>query len=469
MSDKKNDNVIFNDPDFADFLKGYEETGYPGDFTEKYILLECLSERTGTDTFLVQDPSGRLNIAKSYNKSTWSISGREDILKNLVHPGLPGYVETLEDDNKIVIIREYIEGTALDRYMVDQEPDQKEIVNLCIKLCDIIAFLHHRDQPVIHRDIKPQNVIVTPEKDIALIDFDIARIYHSDRDTDTVFFGTRAYAPPEQYGFAQTDARTDIYSFGILLRYLLTGSPRNNKNIRLYRPLEKIIKKCTAFDPKERYTDIDQVKKALQKANPRSQRIHMAGCFICGLLIAAMVGFGGYRAYKVVTYDPFNADAIPKVLNDQERITDAVDYLNGKYNTDLFDSADELATVGLLRTVLINLYGLDRDYVYAINNDMPHESPDFFLPWGWDDDQFLDRENVVYAAIKVHDPELVADWSSLKDDNGYYPGCRVAEAFAQKCGIMTGANRPKDITVGELALIFANTDRVFDAADQTKK
>ena len=77
----------------------------------------------------------------------------------------------------------------------------------------------------------------------------------------------------------------------------------------------------------------------------------------------------------------------------------------------------------------------------------------------------LDRDIAVYAAVKVHDPAIVADWSSLKDDNGFYPGVRVAVAFAQKYGIMNGANHPGDIPIGELALILANTDRVFETAE----
>ena len=80
------------------------------------------------------------------------------------------------------------------------------------------------------------------------------------------------------------------------------------------------------------------------------------------------------------------------------------------------------------------------------------------------DGQTLNRDIAVYAAVKVHDPAIVADWSGLKDDNGYYPGVRVAMAFAEKTGIMTGVNRPGDITLGELALILANADRVFETA-----
>ena len=88
------------------------------------------------------------------------------------------------------------------------------------------------------------------------------------------------------------------------------------------------------------------------------------------------------------------------------------------------------------------------------------------MPWGWDDGQTVRKETAVYAAVKVHDPSLVAEdqWSKLADDNGEYPGARVALMFAEDTGILTGANQPYDITTGELALIFANADRVFDAA-----
>ena len=157
--------------------------------------------------------------------------------------------------------------------------------------------------------------------------------------------------------------------------------------------------------------------------------------------------------------------AIPGYMSDEERINDAVSYMKGKYSTSMFDEIDEIATVGDLRTAMIDLYGLNRDYVYTINEDMPQESDAYFMPWGWDDGQTLSRDIAVYAAVKVHDPAIVADWSELKDDNGYYPGVRVATAFAEKTSIMTGANRPGDITLGELALILANADRVFETAN----
>ena len=445
----------------------YDNARYPREFTERFTIMECLAERSGVDTFLVQDCDENPFIAKCYDKSIWSLADNGDILENLSHEGLPHAVASFDGQDMAIRVREYVAGIPLDRYAHENDLSEEGIVRICSDLCDILAYLHHQPDPIIHRDIKPGNIIVKPDGSIALIDFDIARVYRVGNETDTRFFGTIAYAPPEQYGFSQTDARADIYSLGVLLRYLLTGSARENKNVRVYRPLQKIIQKCTAFSPEDRYTDIGQVKAALLRANPHSQRLRIAGIAAAGVVLAALLAFAGVKAYEAATYTPFSSDAIPAVLNDEERIADAVSYLQGKYNTHLFDDADETATVGLLRQTLIELYGLDRDYVYNFQEEgLPGESDEFFMPWGWDDGQTVRLETAVYAAVKVHDPSLVAEseWSKLPDDNGEYPGGRVAMLFAEETGILTGAGQPYDISVGELALVFANADRVFDSA-----
>ncbi len=449
---------------FMRIQDAYDESHYPSEFASEYSMMECLAERNGVDTFLVQNHAGDSFVAKCYDKSIWSVT--DGILDGVSHPGLPKQLAAFENQDMLVTVREYIKGTPLDRYMKENELTEKEIIRICARLCDILACLHHRDEPIIHRDIKPQNIIVRPDESIVLIDFDIARVYRDGNDMDTRIFGTLAYAPPEQFGFSQTDCRTDIYSLGVLLRYLLTGSTKENKNVKVYRPLAKIISKCTGFAPKERFSDVTQVKKALLQANPKSQRLRAAAIAVCALTAAALLTFGGVKAYQAITYTPFTADAIPAVLSDEERIADAVSYMKVKYVTNMFDATDDVASVGLLRRAMIELYGLERDYVYGVNTEIPNESDEFFMPWNWADGQTVDRDVMVYATVKVHDPAIVADWSSLKDDNGYYPGLRVAVAFAEETGIVTGANRPKDITVGEMALILANADRVFEAAEK---
>ncbi|MBQ1554314.1 MAG: hypothetical protein IIZ68_02530, partial [Clostridia bacterium] len=200
-------------------------------------------------------------------------------------------------------------------------------------------------------------------------------------------------------------------------------------------------------------------------ANPKSQALRMAAIAVCAVLAVVLLTFTGVKIYQAVTYTPFTDDAIPAYLSDEQRIAEAVTYMKDKYGTAMFDETDNIATVGDLRAAMIDLYGLNRDYVYGINTEMPQESDAFFMPWGWDDVQTVDWDIAVYAAVKVHDPSIVANWSGIKDDNGYYPGVRAAMAFAEKTGILTGVNRPGDITLGEMALILANADRVFEAAE----
>lgn len=311
-------------------LQSYDDSVYPEAFLEQYTPMACLADRNGITTFLVQNRKGERLVARCCDRERSAGLNSLSLLRGLSHPGLPRCLDAMENGRMTVALREYVEGVPLDLYAAENELSEREITDICIRLCDILGFLHHRDEPIIHRDIKPQNVIVRPDGSLVLIDFDIARVYRAESETDTTFFGTVGYAPPEQYGFSQTDVRADIYSLGVLLRWLLTGSTRENKNVRVYRPLEKIIARCTAFSP--------------------------------------------------------------------------------------------------------------------------------------NDTQFIRLDTAVYAAVKAHDPTLIADWSSLKEDTGQYPGERVAMDFAEKTGITTGANRPFDISVGELALVFANTDRVFDAA-----
>ena len=139
--------------------------------------------------------------------------------------------------------------------------------------CDILIYLHGLERPIIHRDIKPQNIIVKPDGKISLIDFDTARVYQSDSKSDTQFIGTREYAPPEQYGFSQTDARTDIYSVGVVLGWLLTGKTDAEE---VYRKagrnrLTSIYKKCTAFSPEHRFDSAKNLKAALIRSDGKQK------------------------------------------------------------------------------------------------------------------------------------------------------------------------------------------------------
>ena len=452
----------------SDIENAFDASRYPADFLKKYDQLECLAAGHGTETFLVkQKGDEQLYVAKCYDKNLYCFVHESKILKSLNHGGLPAFADEFQSASTVCIVREYIEGKPLDRYMSENHPANRDIIHIGIQLCDILIYLHGREKPVIHRDIKPQNVIVKDGGQIALIDFDISRVYHSEAEADTQFFGTREYAPPEQYGFSQTDSRTDIYAFGVLLRYMLTGSEKENPNVHVYKPLERIIRKCTAFAPKERFYNATAVKKALLAANPKAQRMRKTLTALCAVAVIALCVFGGVKWYQYATFDPFAEGTVPAVQTDADRVADAVSYMKDKYGTDLFDDTESYADIGFVKTILTDVYGYDSDYVHALPEDgPPHESEKNFLPWGMGDEQYVPRDVMVYVAVKIYWKDKVSDYSSLKDDNGYYPGVRVAVAFAEEAGILTGVGRPEDITKGEVAILLANADRVFEV---TKK
>ena len=116
---------------------------------------------------------------------------------------------------------------------------------------------------------------------------------------------------------------------------------------------------------------------------------------ICMAAVVGLLVYGGIRIYRYITYTPFTEGAIPAYMTDEERVKDAVSYMKNKYGTDMFDNDTDIAHVGDLRRAMIELYGLDRDYVYGINTDMPQENDAYFLPWGWEDEQNIDRDPII--------------------------------------------------------------------------
>lgn len=279
----------------ADIESVFAESSYPPDFLAAYDQMECLANHSGRETFLVRRKTdGVQAIAKCYDRKAFPLKPDTSLLRELKGAGLPEYYEEFSNDRILCVVREYIEGTPLNIYAKEKTLKQPEILSIAGQLCDILEILHSHRPPVIHRDIKPENIIVRPDGDICLIDFDIARTVSPDGDADSVIFGTRGYAPPEQYGFEQTDQKADIYASGVLLRWLMTGSVRDNPNIQIDPAIRKTINRCTAFSPEDRFESIAQVKASLSTAGKPRIRISkrmLIYLFIAGVLLLGL-GFG---------------------------------------------------------------------------------------------------------------------------------------------------------------------------------
>ena len=183
-------------------------------------------------------------------------------LKSSHIPGTPKIFHVIRDGHKLIVIEEYIRGTALSDFISRRGPlDLDTALHITLKLCDILSSLHSLRPPVIHRDITPSNVLITSSLDVFLIDFNASRQYRRNRKRDTILMGTDKYAAPEQFGFCQSDARTDIYSLSVLLNVMLTGFPPGEF---LYRgKISKVIERACSMEPGKRYPSVKVFKKLL--------------------------------------------------------------------------------------------------------------------------------------------------------------------------------------------------------------
>ena len=285
-----------------------------------YDLTELISERPGMWTLLAQRKSdGKKCVAKLFSGTMRKSGKREaDILRKLDHPDIPKLVEYMEDGDTCVVIREYAEGKPLDRYVAERVISEPVIIGIGMKICCVLEYLHGLPEPVIHRDIKPQNIIVDDSGEIKLIDFGISRIRNEQSAVDTVFAGTVAYAPPEQYGFRQTDQRADIYSLGMVLQYMLTGNvdTTSDKCGTEGSCLGEIIGKCTSFAPEKRFRNIKELHKSLARLNRRpAPRALIAGllavCFMIGGVLGSLAGVAYERGKAADPLSDTSGEVMP--------------------------------------------------------------------------------------------------------------------------------------------------------------
>jgi eukaryotic-like serine/threonine-protein kinase len=169
---------------------------------------------------------------------------------------------------------EYVQGETLASVLYRLGPSPELASDVILRACSAVRELHEGfNPPIIHRDLKPGNIILSQER-LALIDFGIARVYNENSETDTIRFGTRRYAPPEQFGFGQTDVRSDAYSLGMLLFYCLTARTANSKDRKrnfsdanVPEEFRKVVRKACAFDPEARYRTVAELQQAVSSAN----------------------------------------------------------------------------------------------------------------------------------------------------------------------------------------------------------
>lgn len=226
---------------------------------EKYELSTYVSVKTIRETEFVKVELTENSLdGLNYIKKTYHSDKRAvfNVLADIRNAHIPEIFGVYFGKDTIVIER-YIQGDTLEQLISEGKSfSQSQVRTVFDNLLDAIETLHKNN--IIHRDIKPSNVIITENGEAILIDYSIARPYSDKRDSDTELLGTIGYAAPEQFGFAQSDYRTDIYALGLTLKEII-----NHRNAS--QKLCNAIERCTEFDPSRRFQSVDEIRRYIKK------------------------------------------------------------------------------------------------------------------------------------------------------------------------------------------------------------
>lgn len=183
-----------------------------------------------------------------------------EYLRTHINAHIPRIYHWWQEESKpgtLVVLEEFINGKTLSEVLSSRCPPSSEIRRRwLLELCDALEFLHRADPQIIHRDVKGENILINDDGVLKLIDYDAAKVYHPEETRDTVLLGTDGSAAPEQYGFGQSDGRTDIFAVGRLIEQMFPGDPM----------LKPIAEKACRLDPKDRYQTIRELRRAVLMA-----------------------------------------------------------------------------------------------------------------------------------------------------------------------------------------------------------
>ena len=264
---------------------------------KRYRIVEILGQGGMGSVYRAVDENLGVEVAVKENLFTTDEYSRQFrleavILANLRHPNLPRVSDHfVVGEQGQYLVMDFIEGEDLRQRMErDGTIAEDDAVQVGAAICDALAYLHSRKPSILHRDIKPGNVKITPDGHIFLVDFGLAKVVQGAQVTTT---GARAmtpgYSPPEQYGTARTDPRTDIYSLGATLYAALCGvipedglaramdnaqlTPLRKRNTKVSRRLAAAIEKAMSVDPADRFQTAEEFKKALLSSKSKTQQL----------------------------------------------------------------------------------------------------------------------------------------------------------------------------------------------------
>ncbi len=198
------------------------------------------------------------------------------LLARLMHPNLPRIYDHFCENGRWYLVMDFIEGETLEERLSRMPNGQlplAEVLRLGIQLCNVLGYLHSRQPPIIFRDLKPANIMLTGDGHLYLIDFGIARLFKPGQSKDTTALGSAGYAAPEQYGKAQSTPQTDIYALGATLHQLVTGQDPSlspftftpfPQQDAVHRRLEELVMRMVQTEVSRRPASVQEVKSELE-------------------------------------------------------------------------------------------------------------------------------------------------------------------------------------------------------------
>ena len=207
---------------------------------------------------LVRDPDSRDIYVKKILQ-TYDVSVYRFLLEHPI-PNMPRLYGVFEGKNHLIILEEYIRGKTLSELLTAGSIPEEKAVSIILEVCGILRQLHQMTPPVIHRDVKPSNIMLAENGSVYLLDINAAKWYKPEQNEDTRLIGTPCFAAPEQfgYGFYASSEKTDIYALGILLNVMLTG--KFPKEVKAPGSIWEIIENCIALEPTVRYSDEELIR-----------------------------------------------------------------------------------------------------------------------------------------------------------------------------------------------------------------
>lgn len=233
-----------------------------------YEIEELIFEGANSLVFRLSSIDGGAFTLKAMMKKA-QIHYDVDALSQMAFDSLPKLVKYFDSDKFHYFVKEYVPGSNLYEF-IKKNPtlDEQSKLQIVVDLCAIIDAFHKAMPKLLYRDLKPENIIIDEGGVLRLVDIESMRVYKTGQETDTFYVTSRGYSPPEQYGFRQTDERSDIYSLGAVMFFIFTGERPVHDRVFSDEVVEKwpadpelltIIRKCMAYDPGKRYGSVDEL------------------------------------------------------------------------------------------------------------------------------------------------------------------------------------------------------------------